>query len=174
MARRMGAFAICTSRSHLDAVVEKLLQAGHSSRRMLVILPQKSAAAEGLSKMRNGSADSYPQMEGMLAWLMKFGAIVITGLGLFVAGNTFSGVLLGGEGQDRGEGVLQGLGVPPLAVARYGNRIKQGGIFLFVDCEVTSRVPEVCAILYEAKAENISSTGISCEGEAVEEDQLVV
>jgi hypothetical protein len=172
MDTRMSVFAICASKNQLDRIADTLMLSGVPARRMLVILPEKQVNETGLAMLRPGAVmpDPVPKLDGLLTWLMKFGAIVITGVGLLVAGNTFSHIILGGEGPtERGPELLEALGLSILAADEYDARVQDGGIFLFVDCQEPEEVREICSIFHSEHAEHINALGALCFDLGLEE-----
>jgi hypothetical protein len=98
---------------------------------------------------------------GILGWLAGAGALMIPGLGLFVAAGPIMGLLSGiGVGGVLGglTGALVGLGTPEYEAKRYEGRIRKGGILLSIHCDDSDWVKSAKTILEQTGAEDISMT----------------
>src|ERR1035438_2296125 len=97
-----------------------------------------------------------------LGLLVGIGALVIPGLGPFIAAGPIVSALAGmGAGGAVGGfvGALAGMGVPEYEAKRYDGRVRQGGILASVHCDNSEWVEKAKDILKQTGAEDISSAG---------------
>ena len=150
----------------LESLLDDLGGAGLNSEDVCVILPQTHCVAQTLYSLRSGacSIDAAPEIEAVIEWLSKFGAVIIPGIGMFVAGREFVGTLFGTGNQTRAYGnAVRDLGLPQAYVQHYEDWIRGGGVMVYVCCKDHGHIHHVAEILEEAGAEEVLWLGNSGE-----------
>jgi ActD protein len=169
MAKNTAVFGIYTSRVNTQNAVDALRTAGYRNTDISLLLPEnlgtKDLGYEKATKAPEGAATgagSGAVIGGALGWLAGIGALVIPGLGPFIAAGPIMGLLSGvGVGGAIGgvTGALIGAGMPEYEAKRYEGRVKSGGILLSVHCDDSEWAKRAKKILDETGAQDISSTG---------------
>src|SRR5438876_1346263 len=166
--RNRAVFGIYASQLDAENAVNGLKLAGFRNTDVSILFPEntgtKDLAVEKTTKAPEGTAagaGSGAVVGGILGWLAGAGALVIPGLGLFVAAGPIMGLLSGiGVGGMLGglTGALVGLGTPEFEAKRYEGRIRKGGILLSVHCDDSDWVKTAKTILDQTGAEDVSVT----------------
>ncbi len=152
-----AAFGLYLSGVDLQSLVGELSGAGFPNEDICVVLPADHDAAGTLRSLQTGTPDSASQVENVLAWLARFGAVVVPSVGAFVAGREFVGMLFGVGCKPRAcNQVLHSLGIPQADADRYEEWVNLGGSVAYVCCDHVDRVQEACEILEDAGAEEVS------------------
>ena len=101
---------------------------------------------------------------GTLGVLAGVGALVIPGIGPFIAAGPIMAGLAGlGVGGALGGlvGALVGMGIPEYEAKRYEGRVKGGGALLSVHCATSGQIDRAKEVLNSTGAEDIASTSES-------------
>src|SRR5437762_10350180 len=167
--KNTAVFGIYPSYNSVERAVDALRDAGFRSTDISVLFPEnvgtKDFAHEKGTKAPEGAATGAGTgvvVGGALGWLVGIGALVIPGLGPFIAAGPIMAALAGaGVGGAVGGvmGALIGMGVPEYEAKRYEGRIKKGGILLSVHCDDSQWTKKAKKILEDTGAEDVSSTG---------------
>jgi hypothetical protein len=162
-------FGIYRDREGVERAVDILRGAGFRNTDISVLFPEnegtKDFALEKGTKAPEGTAagaGTGAMLGGALGWLVGIGALVIPGLGPFLAAGPIVGALAGvGAGGVVGGlvGALIGLGMPEYEAKRYEGQIRRGGILMSVHCDNPDWVKRAKDILKETGAEDIASAG---------------
>src|SRR5580765_6642988 len=165
--KNTAVFGIYPAYASVESAVDALRAAAFRSTDISVLFPEnvgsKDFAHEKGTKAPEGAATGAGAgalVGGTLGWLVGIGALVIPGLGPFIAAGPIMAALAGvGVGGAIGgiTGALIGLGIPEYEAKRYEGRIKDGGILLSVhsdDSDWTKRAKEV---LERTGAQDIAS-----------------
>jgi hypothetical protein len=151
-----AAFGLYPGNADLEYLVEELNHSGFHNESICVLLPETHPSAEAL-KMGITSPDSAAEIEEVVAWLTRFGAVVIPGVGFFVAGRNFLGALLGARCATRKcSGVLLELGIPEPDAQRYEDNVDNGGVLVYVNCKGIAHAQLARDTLRRAGAEEAS------------------
>jgi hypothetical protein len=97
-----------------------------------------------------------------LGWIAEIGAMVIPGVGPFIAAGPIIAALSGAAiGATVGgiAGGLIGLGIPEIQAKRYEGKVKAGNILLSVHTENSEEITRAKDIFTKAGAEGICATG---------------
>ena len=159
---KTAAFALYPGNVDLDHVVSELNRVGLSNDGICVLLPQNHPASDAVRMLRSGdfASTAEGQMERVLAWLRKFGAVVIPGLGFFVAGRDFVRALLRAESIAKSDdGILLGLGIPEPTANRCGDSVRTGAVLVYVDCDGAAGALQAREVLQRAGAHEVSCLG---------------
>lgn len=166
---KKSVFCIVNSESQAARIVDRLKEEGFSNNDISALFPDKTGtrdfAVEKGTKAPEGAttgAGAGAVLGGALGWLAGIGALVIPGVGPFVAAGpiaaALSGAALGGAVGGVG-GWLIGMGIPEYEAKRYEGKIKQGGILLSVHTDSSEEVKLAKEIFEENNAMDISSAG---------------
>ena len=138
---RAAAYGLFPPESQLENVFRALNHAGFESANLCLLLTEDHPIAERVrnSRMcapRGPGLDADP--ERILAGLSRYGAVVISEIGLFVGSSDFLHVLALPESLLRPESVSEVfglLGISPGEAARYRSQLRKNAAFIFVSCE---------------------------------------
>ena len=139
----------------LESLLEDLSSVGFRNEDVCVVLPQSHSAAPNLLAARSPMAQE--DSRATSDWFAQFGAVVIPGVGTFVAGREFVSILFDpGSGAMKCDNALHGLGLPPEQIERYQGWIRGGGVIVYVCCKTDDYVHHAIEVLEEAGAEEVS------------------
>lgn len=171
--KNISVYGLFDSRYDLEKAVDSLRATGFRAADISVLLADfestKQFAHEKGTKAPEGAsagAGTGAAIGGTLGWLAGIGAIVVPGLGPFIAAGPVMGLLAGiGAGGAVGglAGALVGAGIPEYEAKRYEGRVTEGGILMSVHCDSDAWQDKAHAILRRSGARDIAS---SSEGEA--------
>jgi hypothetical protein len=158
---KTAAFGTYSSGVDLHSLVSQLNDAGFSSRGVCVLLPLIHPAAQTLRALKAGelTVDNTREVETVLTWIGRFGAVVIPGVGLFISDREFTGILLGSAKDgpaaqpDTCSSVLGSLGLSSLEVWYYEDWVHSGGIVIYVCCDTSSQLRQAREILESATSQ---------------------
>jgi hypothetical protein len=145
-----AAFGTYSAGVDLHSLAAELCEVGFSSQEICVLLPVIHPAAQTLAALKAGelTLDAAPEVETVLRWIRKFGAVIIPGVGLFVSGREFAGRLFGSANQgDTCREVLQTLGLSSQEVWYYEDWVHAGGVVVYVCCDNLEQRRQACEIL---------------------------
>jgi hypothetical protein len=165
-------YAIATSESQANQIVDNLTNAGFSSNDISVLFPNKGTTSE-FSNEKNTKAPEAAMtgaatggvLGGTLGLLVGIGALAIPGVGPLIAAGPLLAALSGAAaGAAAGAAVggiaggLIGLGIPEAEAKSYENRIAEGNILVSVVTETPEDVILAKDILEISDAEDITVT----------------
>jgi len=167
--KNTAVFGIYANRLEAEEAVDHLRRAGFRSTDVSVLFPDnqgtKDFAHEKNTKAPEGSAAGVVAgglAGGVLGWLTGIGALVIPGLGAFIAAGPILGALAGAGAVGTLGGIigaLIGMGIPEYEARRFEGRIRDGGILLSVHCDNRDWVRRARAVLHQTGAQDIGSAG---------------
>jgi hypothetical protein len=167
-------FGLYLTRSDVEAAVRSLKNAGFASSDISVLLPEgvggKEAAAQRTTKAPEGAtagAGSGAAVGGAIGWLAGVGALIIPGLGPFLAAGPLVATLVGiGVGGTLGGfvGGLVGLGIPEEEARLFEGRLLKGGMLIAVHCEPSQQADRAKSVMEATGAEDISVTAEAWAG----------
>lgn len=154
--------------SSVENAVDILKEAGFRKTDISVLFPEKTGskhfAQHKGTKAPEGAAAGAGTgaiVGGALGWLVGIGALMIPGLGPFIAAGPIMTALAGmGVGGAVGgiTGALIGMGISEHEAKRYEVRVKEGAILLSVHSDDSSWTKRAQEILQRTGAQDISST----------------
>ena len=169
--RNRAVFGIFRDRSHVEAGVSALIEAGFPREDISVLWSEtqgtKDFAHEKHTKAPEGAtagAGAGAVIGGTLGLLAGIGALAIPGLGVFVAAGPIVGALAGiGSGGVAGGivGAAIGLGIPEFEAKRYAGMVKDGGILLSVHCPDGDWAARAKDVLEDSGARDVATTSES-------------
>ncbi|SPF49566.1 conserved hypothetical protein [Candidatus Sulfopaludibacter sp. SbA4] len=167
--KNRAVFGIYSSRLEAEEAVDHLRRAGFRSTDVSVLFPDnqgtKDFAHEKNTKAPEGLATGVAAggiAGGVLGWLTGIGALVIPGLGAFIAAGPILGALAGAGAMGTLGGIigaLIGMGIPEYEARRFEGRIRDGGILLSVHCDNSDWVRRAKEVLQHSGAQDIGSAG---------------
>ena len=167
--KNTAAFGLYSDRVQVEQAIDALLAARFRQEDISVLFPDnegtKDFALEKSTKAPEGvaaGAGAGGAIGGTLGLLVGIGALVMPGLGPFIAAGPIVSALAGiGAGGAVGGfvGALAGMGIPEYEAKRYDGRVRQGGILASVHCDNSEWVEKAKDILKQTGAEDISSAG---------------
>lgn len=163
-------YAIATSETQANQVVDSLTLAGFLSNDISVLFPDKTSthefSHEKHTKAPEGAVTGVAAgsvLGGTLGLLVGIGSLAIPGVGPLIAAGPLLAALSGaaaGGAVGGIAGALIGMGIPELEAKRYENRISEGNILISVHALDSDRVDSAKEILKSAGAEDISVTSL--------------
>jgi len=167
--KNTAVFGIFSNESQLDTALLALKADRFRNDDVSVMFPDKSStkefAHEKHTKAPEGAAAGAGAgvvVGGTLGWLAGIGALVIPGLGPFIAAGPIVAALAGaGAGGTVGgvTGALVGMGIPEIEAKRYEGLLKSGNILMSVHADSADWTKKAKQILERAGARDVSSTG---------------
>lgn len=167
--KKTAVFGIYQNAVVAEQTVDRLLASGFISDDISVLLPDRKSskefAHEKNTKAPEGTATGVTTggvIGGTLGLLVGAGALMIPGVGPFIAAGPIMGALAGlGAGGAVGGmiGALVGLGIPEYEAKRYEGRIKDGGVLLSVHCDTSKEIERAKEVLKQTGGQDISSSG---------------
>jgi hypothetical protein len=168
MARKNTAvFGIYPDRPAVEETVEHLRSAGFRSTDISVLFPDnqgtKDFAHEKSTKAPEGATAGVVAggiTGGVLGWLTGIGALVIPGLGPFLAAGPIVAALAGAGAMGTLGGIvgaLAGLGIPEYEAKRYEGRIREGGILVSVHCDSSDWVRRCKEVMLDTGGQDIAA-----------------
>jgi hypothetical protein len=169
MARDLVAYAIFPDRSHFEAALEALRDAGFRNSDISAIIPErdrttKDLVAEINTKAPEGAATGAgagAAVGGVLGWLVGIGALAIPGIGPLVAAGPIVAALAGAGALGATGGLVGGLigaGIPEVEAKRYAGRIREGGYLISIHCDDRDWAKRAKEILEASSGEDVVST----------------
>jgi hypothetical protein len=168
MSKNMAVFGIYSSEANAAEGVDQLRLAGFQNTDVSVLYAEnagnKDLATEKNSKAPEGAAAGAGTglvIGGALGWLAGIGALMIPGVGPFIAAGPIIAMLSGiGVGGTLGgvTGGLIGAGMPEYEAKRFEGRIHKGGILMSVHCDSADLIKRAKVILESTGAQDISSS----------------
>jgi ActD protein len=166
MANNDLAFGIYLTRRHVEAAIIALKNEGFSSAEVSILFPESLRSKEEVVTEKNTKAPevatvgagSGAVIGGALGWLVGVGALVIPGIGPFIAAGPLVATLAGiGVGSALGgfAGALIGVGIPEHEAKKYEVGIMRGGILLALHCDTPEKTSRARNILQITGAEDI-------------------
>jgi len=162
-------FGIYLTRNDAEAAVAALQAANFSSRDVSVLLPQdvesQSLPTQHTTKApaaATAGAGSGAVVGGTIGWLAGMGALVIPGIGPFLAVGPLVATLIGagvGGAVGGAAGGLIGLGIPQREAKIYEGRLSQGAILVAVQCSTSEQASQAKSVVAVTGAEDISTSG---------------
>jgi hypothetical protein len=169
--KNTAVFGIYQTRTDAEYAVDALRSEGFRNTDVSVLFPDnkgtKDFAVEKNTKAPEGTAAGVTTggvIGGILGWLTGLGAIVIPGIGPFIAAGPIVAAVAGaGVGGAVGgiAGALIGMGIPEYEAKRYEGRIKDGGILLSVHCDDGKWASNAKRLLERTGAQDVASAGES-------------
>lgn len=166
--KNTAVFGIYQHRAAAEECVAALRRAGFRGADISALFPDnvgtKDLACEKSTKAPEGvaaGAASGAVVGGLLGWLVGIGALVIPGVGPFVAAGPIMAALAGAGAVGMAGGIigaLVGLGVPEYEAKRYEGRVKRGCILLSVHCDDRHWTVRAEEVLRRTGAEDVSSS----------------
>jgi hypothetical protein len=179
--KKTAVFGILTTVEKADFATDSLVHAGFSPADISALLPEnlgsRQLGTEKATKAPEGTAagaGTGAVLGGTLGLLAGIGALVIPGIGPFIAAGPIMATLAGiGVGGAVGgfTGALIGFGIPEYEAKRYEGRMRKGAILLSAHCDTSDEIKRAKAVMKLAGGEDISSTGESSADYAAADSQ---
>jgi len=165
--KNTAVFGIYPSRLAAEEAVDHLRAAGFRSTDVSVLLPEnqgtKDFGHEKNTKAPEGATTGGLAggiAGGVLGWLTGIGALVIPGLGAFIAAGPIVAALAGAGAVGTLGGIigaLVGTGMPEYEARRFEGRIRDGGVLLSVHCDSHDWVRRARDVLKQTGAQDIGA-----------------
>lgn len=169
-------FATAKNEAQANHMVAGLKAAGFSNSDISVLMPDPSGRRdlklEPHTKAGEGTAAGAATgvvLGGALGWLAGIGALVIPGLGAFIAAGPIMAALSGavvGAGVGGLTGMLVGMGIPEDEAKRYEERVRAGDILVSVHTEDPAQRSLAKDVLARAGADDVSMSPSSRAADA--------
>jgi len=147
---KAAAYGVYPQGTELQDVVQTLNQAGFRNDEICLLLAPIHPIATKVRDMRSQASESNSRnaLAGLVGWLSKLGAVIISSTGLFIHSQAYLHALLDTNATAyRNWGTLASLGIPEQEAGRLGNRMSEDGGLIYVTCDRTSRSESALEIL---------------------------
>jgi hypothetical protein len=169
MSKNVSVYGIFRDRAHVEQALTLFRGYGFRPEDVSVLMQQnlgnKDLSVEKATKAPEGAVAggaAGAATGGVVGWLVGIGALAIPGVGPLIAAGPIMAALAGmGAGAALGgaTGALVGTGIPEYEAQRYEGRVREGGILVSVHCDDNEWKDRATAVMEEAGAEDISSSG---------------
>ncbi|MGA8432603.1 MAG: DUF3341 domain-containing protein [Candidatus Sulfotelmatobacter sp.] len=166
-------FGIYLTRNDAEAAVDALKAVNFTESNISVLLPQEvenqSLPTQRTSKApaaATAGAGSGAVVGGTIGWLAGVGALVIPGLGPFLAAGPLVATLVGagvGGAVGGGAGGLIGLGIPEREAKLFEGRLLKGAVLVAVQCSSSEQSAQAKNVMAETGAEEVSVSADATE-----------
>jgi hypothetical protein len=163
-------YAIATSETQANLIVNSLTQAGFLTNDISALFPDKTSthefSHEKHTKAPEGAVAGVTAgsvIGGTLGLLVGIGSLAIPGVGALIAAGPLLAALSGaaaGGAVGGIAGALIGMGIPELEAKRYENRISEGNILISIHAVDSDHVTRAKQVLESSGAEDISVTSL--------------
>jgi hypothetical protein len=172
-------FGIYSTRNDAEIAVTALKNASVSRADVSVLLPQDveskplprpTGRSTKAPAAATAGAGSGAVVGGTLGWLAGVGALIIPGLGPFLAAGPLVATLVGmgvGGAVGGAAGGLIGLGIPETEAKLYEGRLLKGAILVAVQCGSAEQLAQARGVMAETGAQDIS---VSAEASEITSD----
>jgi hypothetical protein len=164
---RQAVICIVPTESQASRIIEALRDEGFLPGDISILYPDttgvRDLGVEKHSKAPEGTATGAGTgalVGGALGWLAGIGAIVIPGVGPFIAAGPIMAALAGvavGASTGGVVGGLIGLGIPEMEAKQYEGKLREGNILLSVHTEDRDEAKRAEEVLKEAGAEQVNT-----------------
>jgi glycine/D-amino acid oxidase-like deaminating enzyme len=132
-----AAYGVYSNNVALPEVVQILNQSGFSKEDICMMVSPKHPLATVVREANILQAEGGTGVTtaGMMAWLMKFGAVMIPRVGLFIRSKAFLEALMAKEASSHGysNGLVE-LGFSEDDAARFENELDEMGVLVYIAC----------------------------------------
>lgn len=177
---KSSVLCIAKTESQAMAIVDALKAANFSNNDISVLFPDRKGtrdfAHEQHTKAPEGATTggiTGGVLGGAFGWLTGIGALVIPGIGPFIAAGPIMAALGGaavGGAVGGIAGALVGLGIPEYEAKRYEGKVHNGNLLISVHTEDHNQIKSAKGIFQRGGADDISSTGESTPPKGKESD----
>ena len=159
-------YAIATTESQANQILDRLIAGGFSTNDISVLFPDKGSthefAHEKHTKAPEGAVTGVTAggvVGGAIGLLAGIGALAIPGVGPLIAAGPLLAALSGaaaGAAAGGIAGALIGMGIPEIEAKRYENRVGEGNLLISIHASDGDEVDRAKKILSDCGAEDIS------------------
>src|SRR4029077_7582859 len=156
----------------LQQVVQTLNQSGFGKEDICMMVSPRHPIATTVreANILNAEPDTSAAAAGLIGWLMKFGAVMIPTVGLFIRSQAFLQALVvrkdspGLRGNSR---ALVGLGFSEGDALRFERQLREMGVLVYVTCSEGERTTRAIELLRRTGARETATLGKEVALEAV-------
>jgi len=145
-----AAYGVYSNEVALPEVVQILNQSGFSKEDICMMVSPKHPLATVVREANILQAErgTGATAAGMMAWLMKFGAVMIPRVGLFIRSKAFLEALMAKEASSRGysNGLVE-LGFSEDDAARFESELGEMGALVYIACPGNARSKRAMEVL---------------------------
>ena len=157
----IAAYGVYSQQVQLQSVVAALNRGGFENQHICLLLAPAHPIATRVHDMRSLACESASSaaLAGLVGWLSRLGAVVISNVGLFIRSRSFLQALLGANeapASCRKSGTLASLGIPERDAGRLGNRLEEDSGLIYVSCGQLSESERAVEILRASGAHETS------------------
>jgi hypothetical protein len=136
----------------LQQVVQTLNRSGFEKENICIMVSPRHpiAAMVREANILNSEPEASAAAAGLIGWLMKFGAVMIPTVGLFIRSQAFLQALVIGKDSPSVYGnskALVGLGFSEGDALRFERQLREAGVLLYVACRENSKTTWAAELL---------------------------
>jgi len=147
----------------LNQVVQTLNQSGFGKEDICMMVSPRHPIATIVrqANILNAEPEASAAATGLIGWLMKFGAVMIPTVGLFIRSQVFLQALVrkdspNGYGNSK---ALVGLGFSEGDALRFEHQLGEAGVLVYVACPETSKMTGAVELLRRTGARETATLG---------------
>ena len=154
----------------LQQVVKTLNQSGFGKEDICMMVSPRHPIATTVreANILNGEPEASAAAAGLIGWLMKFGAVMIPTVGLFIRSQAFLQALVMSKDSSAAYGnskALVGLGFSEGDALRFERQLRQAGVLVYVACPEDSKTTWAVELLRQTGARETAALEKTLEKE---------
>jgi hypothetical protein len=154
----LAAFGIYPHRIALNDVLKTLNHGGFDNENICMMLSPTHPLATAVREANalNAERERSAVTAGLIAWLAKFGAVVIPTVGFFIRSREFLRAIISDKGATArcsGSGTLVGLGFSERDADHFESRLGDVGVLVYVSCPESAKTKWALELLRDTGAE---------------------
>jgi hypothetical protein len=147
----------------LQQVVQTLNQSGFDKEDICMMISPRHPIATKVREadVLNAEPETSAAAAGLIGWLMKFGAVMIPTVGLFIRSQAFIQALVVREAEDAygNSKALVGLGFSQGDALRFERQLREAGVLVYVACPDNSKTTSAVELLRRSGARETATLG---------------
>jgi hypothetical protein len=146
----------------LHQVVQTLNQSGFGKEDICMMVSPRHPIASIVreANILNAEPEASAVATGLIGWLMKFGAVMIPTVGLFIRSQAFLQALVVRKDSSAAYGnstALVGLGISEGDALRFEHQLREAGVLVYVACPENSKTTWAVELLRRTGAREIAT-----------------
>jgi len=159
-----AAYGMYAQDAALQQVVQTLNQSGFDKEDICMMVSPRHPIATTVreANILNAEPGTSAAAAGLIGWLMKFGAVMIPTVGLFIRSQAFLQALVVRKDSPNAYGnskALVGLGFSEGDALRFERQLREAGVLVYVACPENSKTASAVELLRRTGARETATLG---------------